>query len=417
MSKVDWAGKRDEFLQILRTSATRDELVKRCCVLQRQTVSYDAVSRAYYRARVADTSLPPIDEYLGSDLEGEEYTIAEDDEKDQVDPREIEVGRLRRKLRDARATNKRFLKALDEAEERLETVLAIQDIDDSRAVKVVPKKPSKKKRNAVAVALASDWHVEETVDPDTVNGRNEYNPDIAEKRAANYFEAIAWTLEHNRHSFAIDTLNLALMGDLITGYIHEELEETNAMSPTEAILFCQRLIINGMDFLLKDCGVKQLVVPCVYGNHGRTTKKRRIKSGAKNSYEWMMYHQLNQHYRNDKRVEFHIANGAHLYTQIYDTTIRWHHGDDIRYYGGVSGLSLPLFKAIDKWDDFRHADVTCIGHYHQYWDFNKAVCNGSLIGYSPYALHVKAEYQEPKQAFFLVDEKRGRLAASALYVE
>src|SRR5690606_32151379 len=81
-------------------------------------------------------------------------------------------------------------------------------------------------REATAVMLASDWHVEERVFPESVAGRNEYTLQIAERRIQRYFEGAAWLIEHNRQSFQIRDAIQWLGGDLITGYIHEELEES-----------------------------------------------------------------------------------------------------------------------------------------------------------------------------------------------
>ena len=56
------------------------------------------------------------------------------------------------------------------------------------------------------IAVASDWHVFETVKPERVNGLNEYNPKIAEKSIAEYFNGIlAWT-EIHRTKLKIKTL-------------------------------------------------------------------------------------------------------------------------------------------------------------------------------------------------------------------
>jgi len=34
------------------------------------------------------------------------------------------------------------------------------------------------------------------------------------------------------------------------------------------------------------------------------------------------------------------------------------------------------------------------------------ISNGSLIGWNAYAIKIKADFEKPKQAFFLVDKKR-----------
>ena len=265
--------------------------------------------------------------------------------------------------------------------------------------------------------LASDWHVEEVVDPKTVNGRNRYNPDIARARSVRFFQNATRLIDHGRTGATISDGVLWLGGDLITGYIHEELVETNAMSPTEAIIFCQELIVAGIDHLLAHANLERLVVPCSYGNHGRTTDRRRISSAARNSFEWLMYRSLARHYASEKRVEFLIADGAHLYLPIYGQTLRFTHGDDVRYQGGVGGLTIPLRKACDSWDHFRPAELTCIGHWHELRDHGFCVANGSLIGFNAYALSIKARFEPPRQAFFLLDAERGKTLVAPIWVD
>lgn len=121
----------------------------------------------------------------------------------------------------------------------------------------------------------------------------------------------------------------------------------------------------------------------------------------------MMYHTMQQHFRDEERIEFVIADGSHIYLDVYDWTIRFHHGDDVRYYGGVSGISLSLRKAHDAWNESRHADHTVIGHWHQLVNFNFALVNGSLIGYNAFAQSIKARYEDPKQGFFLMCKEDG----------
>ena len=43
--------------------------------------------------------------------------------------------------------------------------------------------------------------------------------------------------------------------------------------------------------------------------------------------------------------------------------------------------------------------------------------NGSLAGYSPYALSIKADYNEPSQVFFLMDKKRGKTIVAPIFLE
>lgn len=333
----------------------------------------------------------------------------------QVDPvilhrKDLQVGLLKKE-------KKELLGRVSRLEDTLETLTELHK--QSFEVKPVKKREKQSgKREATAVVLCSDWHIEEQVFPEQVNGRNEYNPEIATSRTQQLVQGIHWLLDLYRSKFEIRDIVLWLGGDMITGFIHEELQETNAMSPIEATMFCQRLIADELiNPLLADKKLERIIVPCSYGNHGRVKKRKQFKNAAKNSYEWLVYHALAHHYRDEDRIEFQIANGSHLYLDVYDTTLRFHHGDDVRFWGGVGGLTIPLNKAIDRWNDYEDADITCIGHFHQYMSLPHAVTNGALIGYNEFALSIKAKYEPPQQAFFLIDSERGKRHSTRIWVD
>lgn len=309
-------------------------------------------------------------------------------------------------------------KKLFVAEERTQLLLAVQEESEGEKVGVIKPYTRRGKRVATAVALASDWHVEEEVDPKKIQGCNEYNLEIARERIARFFQGVEWKIRHHLNDYDILNLLLALAGDFISGYIHPELMETNQLSPAKAIVFCKARIIEGIDMLLKAFPELHITLPCVAGNHGRTTEKTPVSTRMENSFEWMMYHMLEEHYaaKGEKRVDFQIAAGAHAYVDVMGWMIRITHGDDIRYQGGVGGLSIPLRKACDAWDQTIKADYTLFGHWHQKCDFEFAIGNGSLIGYAPYAQWVKARYEAPSQQFFLIDAERGKDYVSPIWV-
>ena len=64
------------------------------------------------------------------------------------------------------------------------------------------------------------------------------------------------------------------------------------MSPTEATILAKELILGGLRHLEDHGNFKKIIVVCNYGNHGRTTKMRRQSTGYKNSYEWMMFKEI-----------------------------------------------------------------------------------------------------------------------------
>ena len=266
---------------------------------------------------------------------------------------------------------------------------------------------------ATAFAIAGDWHVEETVDPRTVNGLNEYSLEIAERRIAQFFHSTLRLVEIERSGTKIENLVLVLLGDMMTGYIHDELQESNGLSPTETVLWLRQRIKGGLELLKAKGGFKRILVTCSYGNHGRTTKKPRHATGAKNSYEWMMYHML----RDDvPGVEWMIADGYHLFFEVYGRLIRQHHGDNVQYQGGIGGLTIPTEKAIAGWNKARTPYLDLFGHHHTAQQNPRWICNGSLIGYGAYSIAIKAGYEAPQQTFFLLDSKRGRTATWPIFL-
>lgn len=293
---------------------------------------------------------------------------------------------------------------LELAEKRAGVNRAIQQTVDPDNIKRL-----KHTGDAVAILALSDWHVEEHVDPATVNGLNEYTPDIAKKRAERIFQGAVQLVDVARTFSKIDTAVVWLGGDFISGYIHDELQEGNFMSPTEAVIFAQELLVKGIRFFKREAGIKNLILPTSFGNHGRTTEKRRVASSYANSYEWLMYRNLEQFVK-DPGWQWKVENGYFNWLTLFNNfDVRCAHGDNIQYGGGVGGISIPVNKAISQWNKVRPAHLDIFGHYHQMIEMSRWVANGSLIGYGAYALSIKAEPEPPQQTMIVVSKKRGKI--------
>lgn len=312
-------------------------------------------------------------------------------------------------LKGLRAKNRELHSLLEEESELRQGFDAISQISTHE---IEPKHGSKTSE-AVMVMLASDWHVEERVDPKTVNGLNKYNPEIAKKCGDTFFRNGLRLTQIFQKDIRIETIILALLGDFFTNDIHEELAEINAMPPMEACRFAQDMIASGIDFLL-DRFKGNLVIPCHSGNHARTTKDQRHATEAGHSLEFYMYHNLATYFRDEKRVQFIIPKSYLSYIDVYGRTVRFHHGHMVRYQGGVGGIYIPMNKALAQWDKSTRADLSCNGHFHQLRDGGNFVVNGSMIGWNAYGTAIKADYEEPKQACFLLDKKRGRTISAPI---
>lgn len=268
------------------------------------------------------------------------------------------------------------------------------------------------------IIVASDWHVEETVTSAQVSGLNEFNLEIADARITRFWQAsLKLVQKHLNPGIQIREVVLALLGDFITSQIHgAENAEANSLLPVDAIVWVQNRIIAGIEFWLNHSPYT-LVIPCKVGNHARTTFKPRFGSENGHSLETLMYTLLAAHFRNEPRIKFVIDNGYHTYVQVYDQTVRFHHGHALKYQGGIGGLFIPAYKAVGAWSKARWADLDIFGHFHQSKDGGSFLCNGSLIGYNAFALSIKADFEKPKQTLLLMDKKRGRTSVWPILLE
>ncbi len=270
------------------------------------------------------------------------------------------------------------------------------------------RKPRKVHGAATAIIVLSDWHVEEPVDPRTCNGKNEFNLEIADKRITTTLQKAVELLEVERKSSNIKDLVVALLGDFITGYIHEELEEVNTLSPIEACHWVQDRILGGIDFLRKESGCKSITIPTARGNHGRSTKKLRFSSGWKNSFEQGLYWSMERYYRNVPSVAWKVENGYANYLEVQGKLIRFHHGEVFRYKGGIQGPGVPIMRWIANEDKTTTAWLDVFGHLHTriVGDNDKFICNPSLIGYGAAAPYFSGRFAPPMQTLIVVDKNR-----------
>lgn len=329
---------------------------------------------------------------------------------------EIAIARATGKAAEWRSKYKKTVAAALDTERQLETLICISDTEACCAKKKFKRLQSSKPVGVAAVVPATDWHVEENVESAAVNGKNYFNIFEAESRIRRFYSKIIELIEWQNHLSPVVELWHPLLGDLLSGYIHEELMESNSLSPTEACVFLHEMLCFGIDLLLKETKLPIFIPTCV-GNHGRTTPKKRIKTSCRNSFEWLLYMTLAKRYENHKRVAWHVGRGYHNTQEIRGRKVRFHHGDGLRYMGGVGGISIPVNKSIAQWDKVEPADFDIFGHWHTFLaHYPKWVSCGSLMGYSEYSVEIKAEFQHPTQTFIIIDRRYGMVQVTPIFL-
>lgn len=323
-----------------------------------------------------------------------------------------QIAQLKQSLSDSDKRYKAALAELEAANNRADLQAQLIGMKPRK----IPARAKGRGSPATAILVLSDWHIEETVLAETVNNLNAYDLDIARARVQQVWQRAEMLLMHERQLVDIDHLVVACLGDFISGHIHEELMETCSLPPMAATREAGELILGGIQKMLES--FRKITVVTAHGNHGRSTHKMRAATSADHSFEHNLYKWMEKTTRGTKGLEWQIADGYLNYMDVQGYTIRFHHGDAVKYSSGIGGLSIPMNKAKANWDRSRTSDLDICGHFHT-WLYMpyKFLVNGCLIGMSPYGIRIRAEYQPPSQSLLIVDSRHGVTKALQVFAD
>ncbi len=271
----------------------------------------------------------------------------------------------------------------------------------------------------------SDWHYGEVVRKSEVGGVNEFNKQIAERRVKKLVTTtVDLAFNHmGRAKTNYPGIVVCLGGDMLGGDIHEELMRTNDRTTQQSIEDLIDLLCGGIDTMATNFG--KVFVPCVVGNHGRSTKRMQMKQRVHTSHEWNVYCGVARHFKNSKHVQFMIPEEADAQFNIYDHRYLLTHGDSLGVKGGdgIIGALGPIMRGTLKTHRSeaqidREFDTLLIGHWHQYLTLPGLICNNALKGYDEYArLALRAPFSRPSQALWFTHPEHGITAHWQVYLE
>lgn len=327
--------------------------------------------------------------------------------------------RLGRQLRAARAELSKERAGRIHAEEALSGLEKVY----AEAVQLEPKPdwlrpatPRADRNRATLVAVLSDIHAGEVVRPEEMGGYNAFNLEIAEKRLRRFFEE---TIELARSYIAgvdYDGITLVLGGDMVSGDIHDELQQTNELSVLDTTLWVAPRLVAGIERWAEEFGAVHVV--SVPGNHGRDSKVPRHKKRSAHNADThiakmaaLYYSQANP----NGAVTFDIPDSYDATFSIYEHSFAVEHGDNLRFTG-VSEIGAlgpvkrgTLRKARAKQEEGDPFDYLLVGHFHQlvYAPNQGFVMNGTLKGYDEFAKAWSLKPEPPQQALFVVSPEYG----------
>lgn len=257
------------------------------------------------------------------------------------------------------------------------------------------------------VVLLSDLHWGETVNAVEVDGYNSYSVDIARRRLRRVVEKSIMMAELHNNVTMSPGIVVMLGGDMVSGNIHEELLVHNEGSTQEHVLQLSAEIAAALRLYADKFG--RVYVPCVHGNHARTTKKPAYRATAVSNYDWQMYAWLQWYFKEigDDRIVFHIPQGFDVFCSIMGRNYVLTHGDRLGVSGGdgIIGSIGPIMRGAHKvWQEYgkqgRRVDTVVMGHWHVRCDPPGIIVNGTLKGYDGFSKGHRFDVAPPTQAMW-----------------
>lgn len=251
--------------------------------------------------------------------------------------------------------------------------------------------------------LWSDWHWGEVVLPGQIHHKNEFNVAVAKRRLQRLVERIISICFDHMVNPNYPGIVINLGGDLVSGDIHEELVETNELTSAETLIDIVGAIAWAFKHLADKFG--RVWVISVAGNHGRMTKKPRMKNRAATNFDWIIAQLLCRQFVDDKRFSWMIPDGPDALYSVYGHRYLLTHGDQFRGGDGLIGALGPILRGDTK-KRARNANVGLVydtmlmGHWHQYLPLPRVIVNGSLKGYDEYAMMSNFSFEAARQALW-----------------
>jgi len=263
--------------------------------------------------------------------------------------------------------------------------------------------------HGMPTALFSDWHLDEVVRPEEIEGRNKFNRKIALQRMHRLHDKVHLILNDYVKGLTYDGLCIMLGGDMLSGSIHEELIETNEETVYGSLDFWSEQLAGLLNAFATD--FPRVHVAGVVGNHGRRTRKPVAKRRVRDNLDWLMYRMVA---RQTPNITWTIPESADVTVRVYDTSYLLTHGDQFRGGSGISGIMAPILLGQHRKVQQRNAigeqpfDYMALGHWHQWTPPGRGVIiNGALKGFDEHAYVSNYRYEPPIQGFWITTPENG----------
>ena len=280
----------------------------------------------------------------------------------------------------------------------------------------------------IVVAPISDTHVGDNVKGEQIGGLNSYDINIFNRRLFGWANLLIQLVELRRTFVPIDELVIPMLGDMISGDIHEELARTNIDNCMGQMIRGANLIAQALMMLAPH--FETIKVPCVVGNHGRMTRKPPMKDKYMD-WDYMLYQWVAAFCREQKNITFDISKSFVSSFKVFDKTVLIMHGDSIVGAGSgqailkaVAGMRsvFQYKKTTDNNESYIPAefDSVMMGHFHKVDEYDIGtgevhIC-GTMKGVDEFAMQRLHVATRPKQIVTYWHPRHGCVGKETIYL-
>lgn len=282
--------------------------------------------------------------------------------------------------------------------------------------------PSAIGREHIPYLFTSDFQIGEVIRPEEIDLAHGYDVEIFRRRYRQLVStAIDLALNHQA-GWTYPGVIYARGGDTISGAIHDELRETDQVTPIEAVEIA---------FEEEAAGIRQLAdafgrvdVKSTGGNHDRDTRKPQAKRATAHSLDRLVAYMLGREFKDDPRISFQTSESPDVYFAVYETRILLTHGDKIGSRGGQGyvGPAATIMRGAQKilMEQMalgRLVHEVHVGHFHTPMQLGCALANGCLPGYSEFAKTLRVRPEAPSQWLVFYHPRYGAVDWKKIWLE
>ena len=268
-----------------------------------------------------------------------------------------------------------------------------------------------------AVALMSDVHVGEVVSADETNNLSEYNMELFHDRLDIWTNEIINTVVHRRDVLNIPNLDIFMLGDMISGDIHDELSNSNDVSVVDQMVEASRAIASSV--LTLSQYFDNVRVTGVAGNHGRMRRKPYYKGKQRQNWDYLCYQLMAMHLSHQNNIEFNIPEAFWTLVDVLGTKFVLMHGDGMQSWSGLpwTGITKTVLKFRELLGADIHFDRMVMGHYHDPVETENWIINGNFKGGDEFSIGKLYVNNRPSQTLLYVREDEGVIESKKIYLD